>query len=299
MSVQHRFQRIKIVFHPASGRGRGSRRATQLAQRLAGAGIQANLLDVSSLPSARIAAQLAEADAVVVVGGDGLLHHVVQVLAGTGIPLGIIPAGSGNDTWRMLRDANPAQSMDRVASFLGGGTAAHPVDLLEVEFDETPHRTRLVVGAISWGFEATVNARANRLPRGLGSLRYVVALPLCLPRLSAFDTRVAAKGLDYRGPALAASIANIRSLGGGITLFASAEFDDGLADLSLVGGGRIAPVLRYVPRILAGREHPFRVSARAKEFRVGAAGDCYADGERLGRGALTVRVVPGALPLMR
>ncbi len=270
MATQQRFERLQIVFHPASGRGLGWRRARQLAGRLADAGTVAHLLDVSSQPTARIAAQLKSADAVVVVGGDGLIHHVVQVLARTGIPLGIIPAGSGNDTWRMLRDANPAQSMDRVA-----------------------------VGAISWGFEAKVNARANRLPRRLGSLRYVAALLLCIPKLKAFCTEVDTGGLEYRGPALAASIANIRSLGGGITLFASAEFDDGLADLSLVRGERIAPVLRHVPRILAGRNHPFRVAARAKAFRVETSEDCYADGELLGRRAFSVRVAPGALHLMR
>ena len=299
MATQQRFERLQIVFHPASGRGLGWRRARQLAGRLADAGTVAHLLDVSSQPTARIAAQLKSADAVVVVGGDGLIHHVVQVLARTGIPLGIIPAGSGNDTWRMLRDANPAQSMDRVAAFIAGSAAAHPVDLLEVEFDEAPQIVRLAVGAISWGFEAKVNARANRLPRRLGSLRYVAALLLCIPKLKAFCTEVDTGGLEYRGPALAASIANIRSLGGGITLFASAEFDDGLADLSLVSGERIAPVLRHVPRILAGRNHPFRVAARAKAFRVETSEDCYADGELLGRGAFSVRVAPGALHLVR
>lgn len=299
MAIQQRFERIEIVFHPASGRGLGWRRATALAGDLADAGTVAHLLDVSAQPPARIAAQLSSADAVVVVGGDGLIHHVVQVLAGTGIPLGIIPAGSGNDTWRMLRDTNPAQSMERVAAFIAGSDAAHPVDLLEVVFDEAPQSARLAVGAISWGFEATVNARANGLPRRLGSLRYIAALLLCIPKLKAFGTEVAADGLEYRGPVLAASIANIRSLGGGITLFTSAEFDDGLADLSLVRGERIAPVLRHVPRILAGSNHPFRVAAKAKEFRVDTAQDCYADGELLGRGAFTVRVVPGALQLMR
>ena len=32
-----------------------------------------------------------------VVGGDGVVSNALQVLAGTDIPLGVIPAGTGND----------------------------------------------------------------------------------------------------------------------------------------------------------------------------------------------------------
>ncbi len=299
MGTQRRFERVTIVFHPSSGRGLGQRRATRLAAGLSELKVNHRLLDVSGLSNQELAENLTTSDAVVIVGGDGLIHHLVQVLAGTGIPVGIIPAGSGNDTWRMLDDGRKSQPLEIVTSFLAGEEHPHPVDLLEITFDSNPQTTRMAVGSISWGFEATVNERANTLPRWLGSLRYAMGLALCLPRITAIQTHVVGQGLEYRGPALAASIANIRSLGGGITLFAAARFDDGLADLSMVTGARIAPALRNLPRILTGREHQLRVAGQASWFSVQTAQNCYADGELLGRGSFSLKVVPGELLLMR
>jgi diacylglycerol kinase (ATP) len=212
--------------------------------------------------------------------------------------MGIVPAGSGNDTWRMSSARTVEQTLQDVARFLTGGIEAKPVDLLELKFANQDSQTKLAIGAVSWGFEGLVNGRANKLPRSLGALRYLVGLVLSLPKLQPHQTAVHSEEFDFRGQIYAASVANIRSLGGGITLFPQADYTDGLADISLVSGNRLLKVLPYVGHILSGRKHPYRVIARSSQVNVQTTEASYADGELLGHGDFELSVLQHALLLI-
>lgn len=292
------YQHIHLVFHPNSGKGLGAHRVEELETLLLSLGLFSRRLDTSKISGSELAEALGQADAVVVIGGDGLVHHVLKYLARTSTPMGIVPAGSGNDTWRMSSARTVEQTLQDVARFLSGGIEATPVDLLELKFANQGSQARLAIGAVSWGFEGLVNGRANRLPRSLGGLRYLIGLVLSLPKLHSYRTAVHSEEFDFRGQVYAASIANIRSLGGGITLFPQADYTDGLADISLVSGNRLLRVLPYVGHILSGRKHPYREIARSSRINVQTTEASYADGELLGHGDFELSVLKHALLLI-
>ncbi|GAA1629960.1 diacylglycerol kinase [Georgenia ruanii] len=105
--------RVGLVVNPTSGKGRGAKVAARVTTGLARAGLEA--IDLSG-PDAESAAARARSglvrglDALVVVGGDGMVHLGVNVVAGTGVPLGIVAVGSGND---VARDLNlPVHDVD-------------------------------------------------------------------------------------------------------------------------------------------------------------------------------------------
>lgn len=298
MTPQRKYRHIAIAFHPKSGKGLAERRVHELETRLTPHGFKIQRLDTSQLAPAALGEALSHPDAVVVVGGDGLIHHVIKHLAHSNIPLGIIPAGSGNDTWRMSASGTAEESLHDVVKFLIAEDQGHPVDLLELTFMNQATAATLAIGAVSWGFEGLVNARANNLPRSLGALRYVVAMLLSLAQLRAEHTEVRSEEFTYSGPIYVASIANICSIGGGLTLFPQANYGDGLADISLVTGPRILPIVPFVGHILRGKKHPFQLIARSTRVQVQTTANSYADGEWVGQGDFELQVLKHALLLM-
>src|SRR5690349_5493792 len=104
-------------------------------------------------------------DAVVVCGGDGMVHLAVQAVAGTATALGIIPAGTGNDVARYfdLPRTDPEAAADRV---IAGRTRT--IDLAR-------SGSRYYVTVLAAGFDAVVNERANRMTWPKGQMRYNIA----------------------------------------------------------------------------------------------------------------------------
>ncbi|WP_404285800.1 diacylglycerol/lipid kinase family protein [Glutamicibacter arilaitensis] len=274
------------------------RRVEELEALLRARGLKPKRLNTASQQEREISEALTTADAVIVIGGDGLIHHTIQHLAGKNIPLGIIPAGSGNDTWRMYGARSVDETMQRVVRFLAGVESATQIDLLQLRFANDPTRTTFVIGAVSWGFEGLVNGRANGLPRRLGSLRYILGLLLSVPKLHAYPAEVQAQGLEFNGTVFAASISNIKSLGGGMRLFPHADYTDGLADISLVKGPGLLPVLPFVGHILSGKPHRHQISKRTAHVVVRTSQESYADGELIGQGNFEMTVLSGELSLI-
>src|SRR5258705_9710126 len=92
--------RVTIVANPASGHGNAPHAAERAVSQLHRRGVDVVAIAGTDAEHAR---RLVEGalergmDALVVVGGDGIISLALQVLAQTEIPLGIIPAGTGND----------------------------------------------------------------------------------------------------------------------------------------------------------------------------------------------------------
>lgn len=97
--------RMGVVVNPTAGRGRGDRRGHHLLGAARGRGHDVLDLSADDLEGADRHARQAVVDgldALVVVGGDGMVHLGVNVVAGTDLPLGIVAAGSGNDIARYM-----------------------------------------------------------------------------------------------------------------------------------------------------------------------------------------------------
>ena len=285
---------IALLTNPAAGRGRAAAISDAVATRLRDAGLTVRRMQGADAEEALTLAHDAVdsgVQALVVVGGDGLAHLAVQALAGTGVPLGIVPAGTGNDVARSLdiprRD--PLAAADRV---IGGRTRT--VDLARCG-------SRYVVTVLAAGFDAIVNERANAMAWPRGQARYHLAtlaeLRVLSPRRYVLDL----DGEVVERDAVLVAVGNGPSYGGGLRITEPAVLDDGYLDVVVVKEMGRARLLRAYPRLVAGTHTALPEYEHHRVRRVGVAAPgivAYADGERFGALPLTIESAPGALKVL-
>ncbi|AMM20522.1 hypothetical protein AX769_10640 [Frondihabitans sp. PAMC 28766] len=293
-------QRLAVAINPSASFGRGRPAGRAVVTALEAAGHEVRSLTRSSHADllAAASAALAEGgvDALIVVGGDGMVSLGANLVAETGVPLGIVPTGTGNDMARALglpRD-DPAAATAQLVEAL-----RHPARVIDaLRVHRADGGTTWVAGTVSAGFDAFVNERANALRRPRGRLRYDLALALELVRLRQVDYDLVVDGEPSRVAGTLVSVGNARSVGGGIALLPDAVVDDGELDLLVVDRLSRRTFLRLFPRVAKGThgtDSRVRLS-RATRVSIAAEGViAYGDGERLGPLPIDVELVPGAL----
>ena len=292
---------VTLLVNPAARAGSHSGAAAEAAERLRAHGIRTTLISGGSAAESsdllRTAVDLGT-DAVVVAGGDGTVHLAIQEVAGTGIPLGIIPMGTGNDFAATLglRELDIAAAAETIAD----GTTRR-IDLARVTRDDGT--TRYFGSVLASGFDSKVNDRANAMRWPRGGSRYNIAILVEFLTLAGIPYEVdieLADGIRERvaGDLVMATVGNGRSYGGGIPICPDADPADGLLDVVLVRPAGRLRLLRLLPRVYAGTHATVpEVSMRlARSVRLSAAGvTAYADGDEIGALPLTIDVVPGSL----
>lgn len=284
-------RQLALLVNPTSGMGRGARLLQPVADRLRRSGATVDVVVGRDADEAfdRLRDRVAEGvDAVVAVGGDGLVNLALQVVGGTGIPLGIVPAGTGNDIARSLGLA-PGDALAAADLVAGGHTRT--VDLGRAN-------GRWFAGVLGSGFDSMVNERANRMtwPRGRG--RYNLAI---LAELRTF--RPVPFVLDFGGEtwhteAMLVAVGNGSSYGGGMKVCPDARLDDGLLDVTVLGPISKTEFVRVFPTVYKGTHvnHPAVRVRRTRTVTLSAAGvTAYSDGERVSVLPVTCSAVPGAL----
>ncbi len=231
-------------------------------------------------------------------GGDGTVAVAVQELAGTGIPLGIVPTGTGNDaaTALGLRERDPLGAADAV---IGGETRT--IDLARLR--RIDGSTTLYSTVLASGFDSQVNDRANRMRWPRGHVRYDLAILVEFLRLRGIEFEIELEGADgtcerLREELIMATVGNGPTYGGGIPICPDALLDDGMLDVTLVRPMGRARLLRLLPRVYRGTHTELAevVTARVRRVLLAAVGvTAYADGDPVGVLPLEIDVVPGAL----
>lgn len=299
---------IVYALNPAAGRGAEHGVADCEGVRLVrGAGF-AELRE-------RTAAALAEgATALVVQGGDGMVSLGASLVAGTDVPLGVVPTGTGNDFARSagIPRGGAARARSRLLADLRDRRCRHRrVDVLRYRLCVGDVVTEgVAVNSIDIGFDALVNERANELRHLSGTARYLVALARSVREFESAEFEVALDGAapERRRTQLLALL-NGRTVGGGVPLIPQARIDDGLLDVLTVSGLGRPGLLVLFPLAMLGLHRglpPARFDrGRRLRVEVPAGVPIYADGERLrasgaeGAALLEARVDPGALRLVR
>ncbi|ATL66497.1 YegS/Rv2252/BmrU family lipid kinase [Nocardia terpenica] len=331
---------VLLVTNPLSGHGRGLTAAAAAAARFTDRGVRVTEVRGGTAEESvrQVRAALAAAaapDAVVCAGGDGLVCITLGALAGSAVPLGLVPGGTGNDLARELGvpEHDPIAAADVVldgrvrrvdlgtvdpgqkhAGIMGGDAGAMGEDAGTMgeagaagpggSVPAQPIRFATVVGT---GFDARVTLRANRMRYPRGPMRYTLAALAEMASGLAVPYRIELSGVPGRSDgavveieAVMVAVGNTRSYGGGMLICPDAVLDDGLLDVTVVGAMSRLEMIRLLPALAAGKrvDHPALSQYRASTIVVTAPGaPATADGEPAGVLPATFRALPGALPV--
>jgi diacylglycerol kinase (ATP) len=269
-----------------------------LRETLAAAGVEDPLwYEVNKsrqAPKRARAALDAGADLVLVWGGDGMTQRSVDALAGSGVPVGLLPAGTAN-----LLASNlgiPDRLGPAVQTALHGDRRA--LDLGVLTAGDGPEHFAVMAGA---GFDAELVGGADRRAKArLGKLAYFRS-GLSGIRGPVVDARVKVDGKPwYEGPASCVLLGNVGRITGGVPAFDDADPADGLLEVGVTTASGVLQWARTLGRMTFGRSErsPFIRITRARKVSVklGRALPVELDGgARGGVRSFKARVAPGAL----
>lgn len=214
--------RVTLIHNPTAGHGRVPE-YRDMVEAIEQLGWKVAPFDKRELD----AALQKPGEALLVAGGDGTVGKVAKRLAGTGIPMGIIPTGTANNVARTLGVGVDA----RVAIDALARATVRDVDLGRVvqrEGEAEPFLEGFGVGIFAWVMAERATKKHKKLRRAFG---------LIAKELEGYEPHRARIEIDSRvvsGEHLLAAVMNLRSLGPALGLAPDAKFDDGLLDVVLV-----------------------------------------------------------------
>lgn len=293
--------KVTALTNPVSGHGAAIRAAEVAIARLHHRGVEVVEIIGDDAEDARylVGTELERGtDAVMVTGGDGVFSNALQVLAGTDIPVGIIPAGTGNDHAREF--SIPTNDPEAAADIIVDGWT-ETIDLGRIRDSDGVDKWFGTVAAT--GFDALVTDRANRMRWPHGRLRYYIAMVAELSQLRLLPFRLVLDGTqEIDADMTLVAFGNTRSYGGGLLICPNADHADGLLDITMVNEASRTKLIRLFPTVMKGTHVDLdEVStARAKSIYVECPGiNVYADGDFACLLPAEISAVPGALQILR
>ncbi len=285
---------IALLINPTAGKGKAARAGVAALERLRSAGLTVRSLVGRDADESLDLGRQAVAEgieALVICGGDGMVNLGIQAVAETPTPIGIIPAGTGNDIARYfdLPRKDPLQAAQRVID----GTVSS-IDLVRVG-------VKYFATVMAAGFDAVVNERANRMTWPKGQMRYNLATLMELRTFEPLPYTLELDGRTMSFSAMLVAIGNGPSFGGGLRIAEGAQLDDGWLDVVVIKPMSKLELVRTYPKLFKGTHttHPQYEHHLARTVTVAAPGIVgYADGERFGALPLTMECVPGALSVL-
>lgn len=291
--------RVTVLTNPMAGHGNAPHAAEKAVARFQQVGI--DVVEIVGRDAAHAHELVDEAvragtDALVVVGGDGVIRLALQSLANSGIALGIVPAGTGNDHAREyhIPTGDPTAAVDIIAA---GKTVT--VDLGLIRGSDG---TRTYFGTIAaTGFDSLVSDRVNRMRWPHGRMRYNLAIVAELSKLRPLPFRLVFDGeREVVTDLTLAAFGNTRSYGGGMLICPNADHRDGMLDVTMVRTGSRTKLVRLFPTVFKGTHIALDevTTDRARTILVDSPGiNAYADGDYVCPLPAEISAVPKSLKI--
>jgi diacylglycerol kinase (ATP) len=286
-----------VIINPLSGHGRQQSliqvHAALAHDVLASHGLSATIRPTTKAGDSHAFASEAVAagcDLVIAWGGDGTINEAASALIHTGVPLGIVPAGSGNGLASDLLVPFDARAALQLAA--SGRT---------MTMDAGQVNDCVFFNIAGVGIDAVIAARFNARgmsQRGLAAYLKLSAAELLRHRCQSYDIGIDGERVNYR--AMLVAFANGRQYGNRLLIAPGARLDDGLLEVVIVEPLSLPAIAWRLPSLFRGTLQPGRgVTMRAARevwIRTGGPIPFHVDGEpRMGHDELHVRIVPSAL----
>jgi YegS/Rv2252/BmrU family lipid kinase len=235
-----------------------------------------------------------EWDGIVALGGDGTLFEVINgMMQGNPdlpIPLGVLPAGTGNSFSRDLDIKTHADAMDKI---IAGAT--RPVDLGQCTCAD---RSFVFINILGFGFVADVAQKAYSY-RQYGALNYVIGVFIITRNLTSYPLEFEIDGRAYQRDNIFVEISNSRKTGGDMIMAPDAKIDDGLLDVVILNKVSRLRLLSALPKIFMGTHLRMKevehFTGKTMTFRTEPAKVLTPDGEMVGTTPISVTVLPGKI----
>jgi diacylglycerol kinase (ATP) len=238
-----------------------------------------------------------QVDLVIGAGGDGTIRYVADGLAHTGIPMGLVPAGTGNLLARNL--GLPLEEVEAIEVALSG--QGRLIDLVRITVDDRAPEHFAVMAGI--GVDAMIMDETNEdLKDKVGSAAYFVAAAKALGRLPVRLTVQLDNNRPVRRHAMLCVIGNVGTLRGNLTLIPGASPEDGLLDLYIASPRRfwhwVKVALRLITRRAKKDDQVDQHIGKTVRIVIDGKDDYQLDGDVVGESTtLFAEIQPGALAI--
>ena len=238
-----------------------------------------------------------QVDLVIGAGGDGTIRYVADGLAHSGIPMGLVPAGTGNLLARNLD--LPLEEVEAIEVALGGQVRL--MDLVRITVDDRPPEHFAVMAGI--GIDAMMMDETNEdLKDKVGSAAYFVAAGKALGRLPVRMTVQLDNNRPVRRHAMLCVIGNVGTLRGNLTLIPGASPDDGLLDLYIASPRRFRHWAKVALRLITRRpkkdDQVDQHMGKRVRIKIHGKDNYQLDGDVVGESTtLDAEIQPGALAI--
>lgn len=290
---------IAIVFNPNAGQRAAASRLSDVVAALASHNHNLIVIDCQRQPDFERELRLrsVELDRVIVIGGDGTLSSAVNAIVTSEnpeLPVAFVPTGRGKDTARSL----PSWNDTTMAGGAFESAEVVPIDLIKVSLQSGTRRYAVNISSVGIGAHAA--AVANKLPRVLGSLSYVLGAMKGFVPLRAFSLSMRIDNADHViDNALLVAACNGKSFGGGIYLAPESDHSDGLIDLVVAQNANLGDLALQLGKLKSGIpfEHPALTRWQAQSIEINPIDNIRseADGEALSSQPLRFTIAPKAL----
>lgn len=253
-------------------------------------------------------AVLSGADIVVCVGGDGTLNEVINgIMNERGLPerdvlLGLIPRGTGCDFIRSVPiPKDPFKALENISA-----CRSRRIDLGRLIFRDHYGRSssRYFHNVLSFGLGGEVDERVNRTTKIFGG--FVSFIWGTLVSILLYETkRIRLKADDYFDQEVTTwnvAVANGQYHGGGMYVAPGASVEDGLFQVTVIGGLSKPAVFWNLPKLYNGKIYEHKKIRKLVGRRIEASSDQRVlldmDGEQPGQLPVTIEVVPSAISII-
>lgn len=297
----------KVIINPAAGANSTRKKWPKLSRFLEHIGLSFDHDYTEGSGHAIELAKSAAADGyryLVAVGGDGTANEVANGILHTTvsgeIAMGVVSTGTGSDFARST--GIPRNYINACSCLVKGGRLT--IDVGVVEYMKNGEKAqRFFINAAGVGFDAAVVESTERMPKYFGgTIPYLAGLLRTLVKYRNKSVMMNVGDRSESKRVLSVIVSNGNYLGGGMHVAPNASMQDSLMDVVVIGDVGKLDLLKSIPMIYKGthERHPkvsiekaSRVSVESQEKVL-----VHADGELLGEGPASFRLIPAALSVV-